>query len=362
MELQIQHNLRRLNDIPEEIPYKLASGQDFMPGYNRFGDKVGQSVGDRKVFEVVDSKSWRGGKPEQRAAERRWKYKNNGRDTRYCENVCEEEFLLGKKKPNSANDKVLAKEKKHFDRKATASMHHIGFEKSNQLAKELGMDWHELERFMSDPKLSELLAKADPKRTDQIIKQIKGLYNKYNSKIMSNTGHKFTFAYVTRYNQVGVDISNIYLVEEVVEKNEYLKFIFGYGKKKKPVFLSNSWQFSPKNPKQSLNMYMELLGCTPANPCYALFNENNTILHLYSNDQSKIIRVAPHEYTISEKSSGLHFHYYETGGDYSVNHRFMLDMQDPVNNLAERSPKYLQDLLLPKDEITNSANIIWKFR
>ena len=101
-------------------------------------------------------------------------------------------------------------------------------------------------------------------------------------------------------------------------------------------------------------MYTELLGCTPATPCHAIFSDNSTILRLYSSDQSKIIRITPHEYTISERSAGLHFHYYEVEGDYTINHRFLLDLQDPINDLTGRSPEYLQNLLLPKHEIINS--------
>lgn len=351
IELGIERSLER--QIPREIPYRIAAGQDFMPS-------IGDGIRERRLFEIIDGKSWRGGSPERRAAERRITYGNGrhpeGRDIDF------EEVLLGEPKKTSNMNKTLAKQKKRFNRNAKAQMRHIGFEKSNKLAKELRMEWQELERFMTDPELSELLAKADSRRTDQIFQRIKNLYNKYYAQITNNSGHNFIFAYVTRYNARGVDISNIHLVEEVTERNEYLKYFFKYGTERKPVFLSNSWQFSPKNPKQTLNMYTELLGCTSAKPCYALFSENRSILRLYSNDQSKIIRVAPHEYSISENSIGLHFHYYEIGGDFSINHRFILDATDPFNDFLSRDALYLQDLLLPEDAIKNSDMIRVSYR
>ena len=175
---------------------------------------------------------------------------------------------------------------------------------------------------------------------------------------------KFTFAYITRYNNVkGVNISDIHLIEETVERNEYLKSVFKYGKEKKPAFLSSRWQFSPKTPKQSFDMYTELLGCTSAYPCEAFFSDDGAVLRLYSNDKSKMIRITDHEYTISGKSSGLHFHYYELGEDYSINHRFLVDMEDPLNDLMSQSKRYTRALLLPKYEVMNNPDlIIWSFR
>ncbi|MBO7605917.1 MAG: hypothetical protein J6S61_05600, partial [Elusimicrobiaceae bacterium] len=351
---QLETNIQKLWEMPDEL--RVAAGQDFMPGY----------IGDRGVSEFTNGRTWHNGSPKEKALQRQ-KNLGNGRSPRYIEqDIDYESILLGEPKKVGMN-KNIAKQKKHFDRKATASMREIGFEKANKLAEELGMEWQDLERFMDDKELSELLGHANPTRTEQIIKRIRELYYKYHSQITSNSGHKFTFAYIAKPDIYGVDITDIQLVEEIVEKNEYLKTVFIYGKNRKPEFLSNSWWFSPKTPNQTLDAYTALLGCTPQSPCYALFSENNAVLHLYSSDRSKMIRVAEHEYDLSKGSSGLHFHYYEINGDYSLNRRFIFDMKDsdnviidmtdPSNPIKRKTPQQIKDLLLPIKEIESSALI-----
>lgn len=343
VEMQIDRDLRRLN---ESMDYRIAVGQDFMPNYN---------IGDRGINQITNGKTWTRGSPKERGIERFSKY-GNGRRPINRTTEEEEALMLGKKYSKSRS---LARKERKFKLRANPQLSYIGYEKSNKLAKALNMKVDDLKKFMSDPELSRFLRSADDKTTEEIIDRIKYLYNKYNGKIKDNFNNEFTFAYMTPYRSYGSDISRIHLVEEAREQNRYLKQFFGYYRNKgKPQFLSDRWYFSPKTPGQSLDGYIKLLGCTRSDPCYALITEKSSILRLYSHDKSKMIRVSEHEYN---SVSNLHFHYYEIGEEYSVNHSFILDKLDSYNDLSQKTPQELKDLLFPREKILNSKVVEVKF-
>lgn len=343
VEMQIDRDLRRLN---ESMDYRIAVGQDFMPNYN---------IGDRGINQITNGKTWTRGSPKERGIERFSKY-GNGRRPINRTTEEEEALMLGKKYSKSRS---LARKERKFKLRANPQLSYIGYEKSNKLAKALNMKVDDLKRFMSDPELSRFLRTADDKTTEEIIDRIKYLYNKYNGKIKDNFNNEFTFAYMTPYRGSGSDISRIHLVEEAREQNRYLKQFFGYYRNKgKPQFLSDRWYFSPKTPGQSLDGYIKLLGCTRSDPCYALITEKSSILRLYSHDKSKMIRVSEHEYN---SVSNLHFHYYEIGEEYSVNHSFILDKLNSYNDLSQKTPQELKDLLFPREKILNSKVVEVKF-
>ncbi|MBQ3934168.1 MAG: hypothetical protein II726_03140, partial [Elusimicrobiaceae bacterium] len=76
-------------------------------------------------------------------------------------------------------------------------------------------------------------------------------------------------------------------------------------------------------------------------------------------NKNKIIRVAEHEYN---DVLNLHFHYYEIGEEYSINHSFVVDRLDSYNNLSQKTAQELKDLLFPQERILNSKSVVFRFR
>ena len=336
----------------EEQIYRRVVGQDFMPHY----------IGDRPVLNIIDSDTWTHGNSAKHIVYRRTKYAHGGPINRTYR---DEIGLMGYKERSFS--KTL---KKAFERECDISLRNIGIDKAYQMRKALGMrNWKELNSLMQDPVLSDIIAKLHPEDLNIIIDKIKDLYDKYYRLIKNNEGRKFTFAYIRGYDDVGFNINNIHLVEEVTEKNKYFQGMFDYFAKEKSPFLSKTWWFSPHNPQETLEGYVAILGCTNRAPCYALFKERETILYLYSHDQSKMIRISTHEYNMSESYLFPHFHYYELGYERSINHMFPLDANDPYNKIVnqlftkERNKNFkkinqeLKELLLPRDEIVQSTKI-----
>ena len=346
LEKQVERSLLRLNEMPEEIPYKLAAGQDFIPNY----------VGDKQVNQIVNNRSWRGGSGHVKTEQRRITYAT-GRspgESDWVEGVIAERKSFAK----GTNEKQLAKEKKLFEEYANMQMRYIGFDKSKKLAEALNMDCYELRNFISTPGYIDLLATANPERTEQIIKRTSEIYFKYLDKIEREPFHKFSFSYINRYGEFGIDVSRIRLVEETLEKDNFLKVFFKRGELHKPDFLSNSWKFSPKTPKESVKAYEALLGCTPQNPCYAKIDALNRKMHIFSKDKSKLIRITPHEYGIlSDGKLNWHIHYYEISDDYILNHMFLLDLFDRENSLALKTQEEMRTLLISRKEIQKSPLI-----
>ena len=174
---------------------------------------------------------------------------------------------------------------------------------------------------------------------------------KYKDEIDNASEGNFTFAYMTRYIDYGNNVSNIHMVKEVKGNNEDLKAFLKYKDTEQLDFLSPSGNADPNNPVQTLALYTRLLGCTLEKPCFAKLTDEPPVLRLYSNDGSKLIRVSQHEYTLKDNSMGLHFHYYEIGGDFSINYRFNIDKYNQVNHMFTKTAKEIQNIMLPEREI-----------
>lgn len=260
---------------------------------------------------------------------------------------------------------------KAFARETGPVLQRVGIDKAYQLRKALSIkSWKELDNLMWDPVLGDILARANPRDTEIIIDKLKNLYYRYYGLIQQNNtkGH-FIFAYIKKYDDIGFNIANIKVTEEITEKNLYLQNMFGYSLRSRRSFLSESYHFSPKTSKGTVEAYTSLLGCSSSSPCFAVFSEKETILYLYSNDQSKLIRVTSHEYNMSEAYLTPHFHYYELNYEYPVNHMILVDMNDPYNTTINKIfagngnknfrtiNQQLKELLMPREEIVNSTNI-----
>ena len=370
LEVQMDRNLRRLNEMAD---YKIAVGQDFVP-YN--------IPHDGELHIVTNSKT--------KARRYKWgnddyyDYKRKVRETtmdleipeQFYHNNYPENYNRMSKRARRA----LEKDIEYFSKNADSWMYNIGYENTKKLAKIMGVKWEDLKNLIADPQLIYILQTGNPTITNSIINRVERLYSKYHLKILKTNNTKFTVAYFPpggKYNGI-FDSQNIVLVEEVHLKQVNVKNLFLQSQKSgdKLNYLSRRDLFLPKNSGQTFEAYMDLLECTPVSPCIAILDSNGFYLRILNADGKKIIRVASHEYYLSEESykyllkrqfqqvkefPRYHFHYYEIQGDRALNYHINVDLTDGANNIFSKSPDEIRKLLIPFQEVIGSPAIKVKY-
>lgn len=373
VEMQFERNLRSINEMPEEIPYKIAVGQDFMP----------DNIGDRGINVITNGKTRA---PEHYGNETHYRLEREVKDRPSGTLEGPREFHNNnypKDYDNLTNKakKRITKEIEYFEGHSEPWMKNIGYENTKKIAKIMGVKWEELKDIVTNSQLKCILQTCNPATTKSIINRIERLYNKYHVGIMNNPTSKFSFAYLVpegKYNWF-FDSNNIFLIEEVNVKHMNMENILKLPKQggKQLRYLSDRKLFSPKNPKQTLEAYEDLLGCTEKAPCTAFFTDEGKLLRIFSADGKKIIRVAPHEYYLSEETfmylsnkqykrikefPRYHFHYYEIQGDKALNYHINVDVADKSNSIFTRTPEEIKELLMPTQEILKSPLIKTYFK
>ncbi len=360
---------RRLDEMEEDIG--IAVGQDFMPDY----------VGDRRVNSITNSRTWTHDHVNPKKSpeyyenlreEREMRLDNAWKeDIEYYEGYYPNEY---KKWPLRAQ-KRYEREIKYFIDNANDWMRNIGYDNTKNIARAMGVKWQDLKNVIKDNQIKYILQNANLDITRSIIERIKRLYSKHYLRIINNPESKFTIAYFPkggRYNWV-FDSNDIFLVEAVGKKDFEINEILKVSKRSRSLSKRNL--FSPKNPSQTFETYVNLLECTQATPCKVFLVDGGKYFKMLSADGKKFIRITPHEYNLKEEVYTLlserrynevkakdfpkyHFHYYELYGDRAINYHINLDMRDPFNNLLKKSPEEIKELLIPAQHLTTHPNLI----
>ncbi len=351
----------KIRKMPQEIPYrqayKIAAGQDFIPSY----------IGDGKTLKIYNTHTSRGGGKDVY----KWR--------RYSDNRTVEKYLYKKDltprqaflentdilKPRNQSKKFLRSQRNRivdelFYKDAPLWAQEMGYDLSKQLANAVGAkNWYELRYFITDPETLYILKNSKPEVLEKIINKIDKLYSSRKVKGYSN----FKIEHITPFGNVinsGFKEANIHLVHEVRTTPDYVSSILG-----KPLvfqqeksFVSKRRLFSPKNPQQSLDAYLKILGATPEKPAYAVFIGNKDTVRIYSNDGTKMIRIAKHEYSVVNNNPAYHFHYYEIGDDWAINNIIYLDLNDPYSSINTMTSSQVRDLLLPINEFYKSKSVV----
>ncbi len=347
----------KIRKMPQEIPYRQAVGQDFMPSY----------IGDNNVLKIYNTHTSHGGGKDIY----KWRRFSDNKTVEkylYKKDLTPKQAFLENKdivKPKKQSKKVLRSNSKRvvdelFYTDAPAWTQELGYDVSKKIANAVGArNWYELRYFITDPEILHILKNSKPDIQKTIINKIEKLYSKSKVKGYSN----FKIEHITPYGSFkhsGFKESNILLVHEVKSTPTYVTDVLG-----KPEifhlensFVSKRGLFSPKTPQQTLDAYLKILGATPEKPAHAVFLNNWDTVRIYSNDGKKMIRVAKHEYSLSNGVPAYHFHYYELGDDWAVNNILYLDLSDPYSTITDMTTSEVRNLLLPRKEIFNSKSVI----
>ncbi len=365
LEIEMEQNLRRLNEITD---YPIAIGQDFIPDY----------IGDRGINIIRNGKT---SSSKHYGTNGYYEFQRKFKETTSTKLEGPREFHNNNYPENFDNlpkkaQRRIEKEIEYFEQNSEDWMKNIGYENTKKIAKIMGVKWEELKGIIQNPQITIILQTCNPTTARSVIDRIERLYNKYYYRIMNNTKSKFTIAYFTNdgiYDWF-FDANNIFLIEEINTKHVNLDNIFKFSKlgKEKARYLSPKNLFSPKNPKQTLEAYIDLLKCTEIAPCSVEFTEGDKYLRMLSYDGKRLIRVTPHEYYLSEETyvylsnreykkikefPRYHFHYYEIYSDRALNYHINIDLSDKGNNMFAKSPQEVKDLLIPTKEILMSPLI-----
>ncbi len=367
MQMQIDRELRQLDEM---LDYRIAVNQDFMHDY----------IGDRGVNIITDGRT---SAPKHYGTERYYELKREVKETSLSKLEGPREFHNNNYPKDFDNlpkkaQRRIEKEIKYFEENAEPWMKNIGYENTKKLAKIMGVKWGDLKDIIKNPQLKAILQTSNPTIARSILERAKNLYNKYRVRIMNNPKSRFNLAYFTPdgiYNGY-FNSNNIFLIEEVNTKYVNIEDLLQLPKQgtKKVGYLSKKKKFSPREPKQTLEAYVDLLRCTEKSPCTAEFTDKGRYLRIISADNKRFIRVAPHEYYLSEETYAYlskrlysqvkefpryHFHYYEIYGDRALNYHINVDLS---NGILSKSPAEIKELLIPTQEILNSPLIRMNFR
>ena len=345
----------KTHKMPQEIPYKQAVGQDFLPSY----------IGDKNVLKIHNSKTYNGSgrdayKWNLYAGETPKEHKHYAHNWSSKKAFQEDEEIVSVSKTSKKVKRSKAKQivDELFYQDAPDWAKELGFEKSKKIAKAVGAkNWYELKYYFADPEIINILKKSNNIKQKGILQRIDYLYTKYGVKGNSD----FSITHMAPYGDsfAGFKLSNIVLTHETRPTIIEITKMLGNPDLINPKLshMSLSGLFSPKTPQQTLDAYLKLLNATPEKPAYAVFNNRWNMLRLYSNDGKKMIRVSKHEYSLYNGSPKYHFHYYEIDNDLVKNNRIGLDLFDRYNLIAQKTPTEIKNLLLPKEQILKSKSI-----